>query len=168
MPQALWIARLWFWIQSISFSYTSCRSMAKEPSLPFYLPISWEKLTDSYNFKGKSLNWNANSFAQDLSGSFHPMITFTQHIYVYVYQSQVKSYQRLRKLYLMPPCLTLSIISYGSRLRWSNPGKGVMASSILRCSSYWKESLQVTLDYRRPTYLYICRHLYIWKLIKKL
>ena len=27
----------------------------------------------------------------------------------------------------MPPCLTLSIIRYGSRVKWSNPGKGVAA-----------------------------------------
>ena len=40
-------------------------------------------------------------------------------------QSQVESYQRLKKWYLMPPCLTLSIIRYGSRVKWSNPGKGV-------------------------------------------
>ena len=40
-------------------------------------------------------------------------------------QSHVESYQRLKKWYLMPPCLTLSIIRYGSRVKWSNPGKGV-------------------------------------------
>ena len=28
----------------------------------------------------------------------------------------------------MPPCLTLSIIRYGSRVKWSNPGKGVVPS----------------------------------------
>ena len=28
-------------------------------------------------------------------------------------------------MYLMPPCLTLSIIRYGSTVKWSNPGKGV-------------------------------------------
>ena len=32
-------------------------------------------------------------------------------------QSQVESYQRLKKWYLMPPCLTLSIIRYGSRVK---------------------------------------------------
>ena len=29
---------------------------------------------------------------------------------------QVESYQRLKILYLMPPCLTLSSIRYGSRV----------------------------------------------------
>ena len=39
-----------------------------------------------------------------------------------------ESYQRLKKWYLMPPCLTLSIIRYGSRVKWSNPGKGIAPS----------------------------------------
>ena len=40
-------------------------------------------------------------------------------------QSQVESYQRHKKWYLIPLCLTLSIIRYISRVKWSNPGKGV-------------------------------------------
>ena len=40
-------------------------------------------------------------------------------------QSQVESYQRLKKRYLMPPCLTLSIIRYASKVKWSNPGNGL-------------------------------------------
>ena len=40
-------------------------------------------------------------------------------------QSQVESYQRLKKWYLMPPFLTLRIIRYASRVKWSNPGKGI-------------------------------------------
>ena len=43
-------------------------------------------------------------------------------------QFQVESYQRLKKWYLMRPYLTLSIIRYGSRVKWSNPGKGVAPS----------------------------------------
>ena len=68
-------------------------------------------------------------------------------------QSQVKSYQRLLKWYLMPPCLTLNIIRHGSRVKWSNPWKGVASSSTLWCNSYRKESLPVTLDYGRQLYL---------------
>ena len=48
---------------------------------------------------------------------------------------------------MMPPCLTLSIIRYGSRVKWSNPRKGVALSSTPRCCSYWKGSLRVTFDY---------------------
>ena len=91
------------------------------------------------------------------------------HIYIYIYitgslakwvecslmvretwvQSQVTSYQRLLKWYLIPPCLTLSNIRYVSRVKWSNPGKRVAPSPIPRCCSYWKGSLPVTLDYCR-------------------
>ena len=52
----------------------------------------------------------------------------------------------------MPPCLTLSIIRYGSRVKWSNPGKGVAPSPTPWCSSYRKGSLRVTLDYGRQLY----------------
>ena len=41
-------------------------------------------------------------------------------------QSQVESYQRLKKWYLILPCLTLSIIRYESRVKWSNPRNGVV------------------------------------------
>ena len=51
-------------------------------------------------------------------------------------QSQVASYQRLLKLYLIPPCLTLSNIRYVSRVKWRNPGKGVAPSPTPQCSSY--------------------------------
>ena len=64
-------------------------------------------------------------------------------------QSQVESYQRLQKWYLMPPCLTLSIIRHGPRVKWTIPGKGVAPSPTPLCSRYWKESLQVALDYNR-------------------
>ena len=52
-----------------------------------------------------------------------------------------------QKCYLIFPCLTLSIIRYRSRIKWSNTGKGVALFSAPRCSSYRKESLWVTLDY---------------------
>ena len=68
-------------------------------------------------------------------------------------QSQVKSYQRLEKSYLMPPCFTLSIIRYGSRVEWSNPEKEVSPSRKPWCSSYWKGSLQVTLNCSCQLYL---------------
>ena len=61
-------------------------------------------------------------------------------------QSQVKSYQRLKKWYLMPPSLTHSIIRYGSRIKWNNPGKGVAPFPTPQCNSYWKGRLWVALD----------------------
>ena len=59
-------------------------------------------------------------------------------------QSQIESYQRLKKWYLIPPCLTLINIMYVSRVKWSNPEKGVAPSPTPRCSSDWKGSLLVT------------------------
>ena len=64
-------------------------------------------------------------------------------------QSQVESYQRLKKWYLMPPY----IIRYRSRVKWSNPENWVEPFPIPHCSSYWKWNLQVTL--RSPIYIYI-------------
>ena len=72
-------------------------------------------------------------------------------------QSQATSRQRLEKWYLIPPCLTLSNIRYVSRVKWSNPGKGVAPSPTPRCSSYWKGSLLVALDYGRQLYLLLLR-----------
>ena len=69
-------------------------------------------------------------------------------------QSQVESYQRFKKWYLIPPCLTLGIIRYASRVKWSNLGKGVAPFLTLWCSSYRKVSLWVTLDNSRQLYLY--------------
>ena len=68
-------------------------------------------------------------------------------------QSQVASYQRLlKRWFLIPPCLTLSYIRYVSRVKWSNPGKGVAPSPTPQFSSYWKGSLLVALDYARQLY----------------
>ena len=73
-------------------------------------------------------------------------------------QSQVGSYQKLLKWYLIPLCLTLSIIKYVSRVKQSNPGNGIAPSPTPRCCSYWKRSLQVTFDYGRQLYLLAIWH----------
>ena len=62
------------------------------------------------------------------------------------------SYQRLKKWFLIPPCLSLSNIRYISKVKWSNPGKGVAPSPTPRCSCYWKGSLLVDLVYGRQLY----------------
>ena len=56
---------------------------------------------------------------------------------------------------MIPPCLTLSNIRYVSRVKWSNPRKGVAPSPTRQCSSYWKENLLVALDYGRQLYFII-------------
>ena len=80
-------------------------------------------------------------------------------------QSQVESYQRLKKWYLMPFCLTLSIIRYRSRVKWSNPGKGVAPSPTPWCSKLSKREPSGHPRLRSPTlllliyifiYIYMC------------
>ena len=44
------------------------------------------------------------------------------------------------------------------RVKWSNPRKGVASSPTPRCSSYWKGSLLVALDYGRQLYFYLDNH----------
>ena len=68
-------------------------------------------------------------------------------------QSLVASYQRLKKWYLIPPCLTLSIIRYVSRVKWSNPREGVAPSSTPQCSSYWKNKPSARPRLQSPTLL---------------
>ena len=68
-------------------------------------------------------------------------------------QSQVESYQRLKKWYLMPPCLTLSIIKVRIKGKVEQSREGVAPSPTPWCSSYRKGSLRVTLDYGRQLYL---------------
>ena len=56
---------------------------------------------------------------------------------------------------MIPPCLTLSNVRHVSRVKWSNPGKGVAPSPTPWCSSYWKGNHMVTLDYGRQLYFSI-------------
>ena len=62
-------------------------------------------------------------------------------------QFPVESYQRLKKWYLIPHCLTLTIIRSWSRVKWSNAGKGVTPSLIYSCNSCWKGIFRAPLDY---------------------
>ena len=54
---------------------------------------------------------------------------------------------KTQKWYLIPPCLTPSNIRYVSRVKWNNQRKGVAPSPTPWCSSYWRGSLLVTLNY---------------------
>ena len=74
---------------------------------------------------------------------------------------------KTKKWYLISSCLTLSIIRYGSRIKWSSLAKGAAPSPTPRCSSYWKGRLRVAFDYGRPTiittiYIYIYIYIYIF------
>ena len=63
------------------------------------------------------------------------------------------------KWYLMPPCFTLGIIRYGSRVKWTNSGKGVAPSPTSRCCSYWKGGLQVAYNHGHQLCLYIYKQI---------
>ena len=63
------------------------------------------------------------------------------------------SHTKDSKWYLMSLSLTLSMIRYGSRVKWVNPGKGVTPSCAPWYGSYQKGSLLVTLDYGCQLYL---------------
>ena len=69
---------------------------------------------------------------------------------------------KTQKWYLMLSCLTLGIIRYVSRVKWSNTGKRIAPSPTPRCSSYRKGSLRVTLDYGRQLYYFHKLVLYLW------
>ena len=63
--------------------------------------------------------------------------------------SSLSDTEKQNNIIEMPPCLTLSIIRYISRVKWVNPGKWLVPFPTPWCSSYWKGSLRVTLDYGR-------------------
>ena len=88
----------------------------------------------------------------------HTRIYIYTYIYIYIYiererecvfvnvpgdrssiPAMLRSYRVIpttKKWYLMSPCSTLSIIKYGSRVKWTNLGKEVQSFPIPRCSSY--------------------------------
>ena len=80
-------------------------------------------------------------------------------------QSKVESYQRLKKLYSIRPCLTLNIIRYGSTVKWSNPKKGVAQSPIPLYSNSCKGGLWVAHDYGHQLFyvIYIVIHRQIFR-----
>ena len=80
-------------------------------------------------------------------------------------QSQVESYQRLKKSYLISPYLTLSIIKYGSRVKGSNRRKGVAPFPTPQCSSYCKRKHQVALDYSRQLHFTFLKRRIMWRQI---
>ena len=67
---------------------------------------------------------------------------------------------KTQKCYLMFPCLTLIIIRYVSRVKLTNPGKGVAPYPTLWCSRYQKKKLRVPLDLGRQLYFYIFKLLF--------
>ena len=73
-------------------------------------------------------------------------------------QSQIESYQRLKKWYLMLPCLMLNTIKLRSRVKWKNPGNEVAPSPTPWCTNNKKIEPFDHTQLRSPTlliYIYI-------------
>ena len=98
----------------------------------YWKHIDWRLTSSSKIFCLKMLIFKQNT--QELFGQY----TSNIHIYIwYIHkwleclpmaqatgvQSQVESYQRLKKWYLMPPCLSLSIIRYRLKVSGAIYGK---------------------------------------------
>ena len=80
--------------------------------------IRWCQLKDKIRwhwFPQQSVDSNFGQFSNFINNGLAVRV-FANGRETWV-QSQVESYQRLKKWYLMPPCLTLSIIRYGSRVK---------------------------------------------------
>ena len=105
-------------------------------------------LSDRMSYHGNLVGVLNYKFTSSLVGE--PLIFLMDKSLVHIIfrwvQSQVESHQRLKKWFLVWPRWTLSIIRYGSRVKRSNPGNSVKLSPTPRCRSYWKGSLQVTLN----------------------
>ena len=91
-----------------------------------------------------------------ISSHMDPMFTDTLLYSPMAWETQVESYQRLKKWYGIHPCLTLSIIRYISRVKLSNPGKGVATSFTLGVVAIEKEAFGLSSTMVvNFTYLYI-------------
>ena len=82
-------------------------------------------------------------------------------------QSQVESYPRRKKWYFIPPCLTLSIKRFGSRVKWSNPGNEGWSKGSLFNSYYIEVKRRVLLLSLDCSTLPSIRTLYCWVLSKE-
>ena len=79
-------------------------------------------------------------------------------VFAVMVQSQIESFQRLKKWYLMPSCLTLRIIRYRSRVKSSHPWNRVAPSATIWCSIYRKGRRRVIPDNSRLLYLFLVEH----------
>ena len=79
-------------------------------------------------------------------------------------QSQAESNQTLKKKGSWCHLVWHSELYSMDRVKWSNPEKGLSPFPTPRCSSYWKGSLQVTLDEGRQIYFLLIRN---WKYVYK-
>ena len=93
------------------------------PLNPWSVPYNSDRQVRKYHFLSLwyDSNWDWTPVSRPICEwvGCSPMIRETG------VQSQVESCEKLKKLYLISPCLTLSIIRYISRVKWCNPRNGV-------------------------------------------
>ena len=71
--------------------------------------------------------------------------------------TSVRHFHECSPMVLYASLLNTQHIRYRSRVKRSNPGKGVVPSPTPRCSRYWKGSLRIDLNYGRQLYFYLRR-----------
>ena len=142
----------WDQLQFLRVHVICCQSVVKKN-----LEIWWVKKNLIFFWVGNMLCYRAIFLA-----NFSYLHLCSLVVQETGFQSLDGSYQRLLKWYLIPLCLTLSIIRYVSKVKWSNPVKGVAPSPTHWCCSYWKGSLQVALDNGRQLYLLLHIYIYIY------
>ena len=116
----------------------SCLTKAEEPSLPYYLPIAGGRIIGLIPFPRVLVQCEMQSVSCRIWIRVAVSVSYDDNHYT-------------------------SIIRYVSRVKWSSPGKGVVPSPTPRCSSYWKRSFLVALDYGRQLYfIWTCIYIYIY------
>ena len=97
------------------------------------------------------------------------------YIYIYIERERERKENRPRVCSAMPwssltkdskilldaSLLNIRLEKVRIKGKWSNFGKGVSPPPTAGCCSYWKVSVQVTLDHGRPIYIYIYIYIYI-------
>ena len=96
--------------------------------------------------------WLRSSILWNLVGSLTEWVECSPMARETGVECQFESYQRFKRWYLMPTCLTLNTTRYELRVKWNNTGKGVALFPTPWYSSKWKRGLRITLDYYRQLY----------------
>ena len=139
---------IWIWF---SFSKTCYLTKTKETRLPYCLLIAgWR--TDGFMLFPRALV-QSETCTHTISLSLS-----LSHVYIYNQWSGRLGFN-LRSRHtkdLVPDTSLLNTQQYKvvSRVKWGNSGNRVVPSPTPRCSSYWKGSLLVTLNYGCQLYFF--------------
>ena len=112
-----------------------------------------------YNYESNVKCWNRISVGRRKMFSDQSLFNWS---YIY-YISEVDSYQNLKKVYLMPSCLTQHYkVRIKGKCGAQEKGVAPFPTSQFFLKRYWKASHRVALDYDRPTICQIYKYA-IWK-----